>query len=129
VISTTGEAEKAQGTKNGVLKSGEVVVEDMAGIRFADEVGHLGTGPLVSLAPPRGGRNAEVTIVVFLRADIMVAATGRGPHYQQGPEEGGRVLNRQAAAGRQGGDGRAVTIDQKELGVAVVAVPALVDLL
>jgi len=129
VISTTGEAEKAQGTKNGVLKNGEVVVEDMAGILFADEVGHLGIGPLVSLAPPGGGRSAEVTIVVFLHADIMVAATGRGPHHQGGREEGERVLNRQAAVGHQGGGGKAVTFDQKELGVAVVAVPALVDLL
>lgn len=129
MISTTGEAEEAQGTKNGVSKSGEVVVEDMAGILFAGEVGHLGTGPLVSLAPPGGRRNAEVTIVAFLHADIIVADTARGPHHQGGPVEGGRVLNRQAAAGRQGGDGEAVTLDQKELGVAVVAVPALVGLL
>jgi len=129
VISSSGEVGKAHGTKDGVLKSGEVVVEDMAGILFADEAGHPGTGPLVSPALHGGRRNAEVTIVAYLHADTIVVATGRGPHHQRGPEEGGRVLNRQAAAGLRGGGGKAATCDQEELGVAVVVVPALVGLL
>jgi len=128
VISTIGGTEEAQ-EKTGVLKSGEAeVVEGMAGILCADKVSHLGTDLLVILALQGERRDVEITVVVLLRADTMVTATGQGPLHQRGTEEGGTSLNQQVVVGHPGGDEKAVTRNQEKLDVAAVAVPALVGL-
>lgn len=119
----------AQDEKTGGWKSGEAEVEEgMVEVHGRNEASHPETGPLVCHARLGERRDVGAKIVACLHAVTMVSATAQDPPHQEKIEVEGRVYSQQVAADRQGGGEKAVICDQKNLGIADMAAPALAAL-